>query len=284
MRTLDPRLAARLESGATTLCRCWRLDRRDGVCLGFTDHDNDLTFDDIVFAAASGVTGTAQESATGLAPGSAGVAGALSSASLREADVAAGLWDGARLRRWVVDWHEPEVRALLFDGTLGEIACAGGTFRAEALGPAAALNRPMGRAFLRSCDATLGDARCRADLARPGLRAAGVVVAVLGSGRFEAAIPIAAGFVGGTLVWTSGANAGTRSDIASDLARAAGRRFALAVPPRAPVVAGDGFEAMAGCDRSFACCRDRFGNAENFRGFPHLPGDDFVLGAAEPGV
>lgn len=31
------------------------------------------------------------------------------------------------------------------------------------------------------------------------------------------------------------------------------------------------------CDQRFETCRDVFGNAENFRGFPHLPGNDFVL-------
>jgi uncharacterized phage protein (TIGR02218 family) len=32
-----------------------------------------------------------------------------------------------------------------------------------------------------------------------------------------------------------------------------------------------------GCDRALATCRDRFGNVPNFRGFPHIPGTDFVL-------
>lgn len=32
-----------------------------------------------------------------------------------------------------------------------------------------------------------------------------------------------------------------------------------------------------GCDRQLGTCRDRFGNVANFRGFPHIPGNDFVL-------
>ena len=31
------------------------------------------------------------------------------------------------------------------------------------------------------------------------------------------------------------------------------------------------------CDQRFETCRDVFGNSANFRGFPHLPGMDFVL-------
>ena len=32
-----------------------------------------------------------------------------------------------------------------------------------------------------------------------------------------------------------------------------------------------------GCDRHLGTCRGRFGNVVNFRGFPHIPGSDFVL-------
>ena len=32
-----------------------------------------------------------------------------------------------------------------------------------------------------------------------------------------------------------------------------------------------------GCDRQLSTCRDRFDNVANFRGFPHIPGNDFVL-------
>ena len=31
------------------------------------------------------------------------------------------------------------------------------------------------------------------------------------------------------------------------------------------------------CDQSYATCRDVFGNTDNFRGFPNMPGNDFVL-------
>ena len=51
-----------------------------------------------------------------------------------------------------------------------------------------------------------------------------------------------------------------------------------------PLTAGDTFTVTAGCDKRFATCRDRFANAVNFRGFPHLPGNDFVAGTVTPGA
>jgi uncharacterized phage protein (TIGR02218 family) len=43
------------------------------------------------------------------------------------------------------------------------------------------------------------------------------------------------------------------------------------------VEAGDALVVSAGCDRTFETCKAKFGNATNFRGFPHIPGSDFVL-------
>ncbi|MFN3856092.1 MAG: DUF2163 domain-containing protein, partial [Phreatobacter sp.] len=45
MRTLPAALDARLATGCTTLATCWIVRRRDGVVLGFTDHDCDLVVD-----------------------------------------------------------------------------------------------------------------------------------------------------------------------------------------------------------------------------------------------
>jgi uncharacterized phage protein (TIGR02218 family) len=50
-----------------------------------------------------------------------------------------------------------------------------------------------------------------------------------------------------------------------------------------PIAVGDAFEITAGCDKRFSTCRDRFGNSLNFRGFPQIPGNDFVVSYPVPG-
>ncbi len=42
MRAVPAALQSKLDSGVTTLCRCWIVTRRDGVVQGFTDHDEDV--------------------------------------------------------------------------------------------------------------------------------------------------------------------------------------------------------------------------------------------------
>ena len=47
---------------------------------------------------------------------------------------------------------------------------------------------------------------------------------------------------------------------------------------------GDAFTIVAGCDKRFATCKAKFANPLNFRGFPHLPGNDAAYGYVTAGV
>ena len=51
-----------------------------------------------------------------------------------------------------------------------------------------------------------------------------------------------------------------------------------------PIMVGDTFTVTAGCDKTLATCRDRFANVDNFRGFPHIPGNDFIMSYPLPGT
>lgn len=42
--------------------------------------------------------------------------------------------------------------------------------------------------------------------------------------------------------------------------------------------------AGRGCDRTWRCCTKVFGNGVNFRGFPDVPGDDFILARPAGGM
>jgi uncharacterized phage protein (TIGR02218 family) len=121
------------------------------------------------------------------------------------------------------------------------------------------------------CRAELGDRRCRVDLAGR-TRFARVLTAkgtVLTLDAVEPA-PNAYGF--GRLRWFDGGNAG----LAVAIAVSEGATVTLRDAPFAATEAGALVEIVQGCDRTFATCRDRFANAANFRGEPHLPGNDLL--------
>lgn len=271
-------LAAHLATGATTIARAWALARSDGMVLGFTDHDRDLTFEGMTFRAGAGLSARALEQVTGLAVDNSEAVGALSDAGLTEADIMAGRYDGAALRIWEVNWADVTQRALIFRGSLGEITRAGGAFRAELRGLSEALNAPGGRIYHAACSAMLGDGACRFNLAASGFSVQTVVAGVEDGQRFTfdgLNIGTPGWFAHGRLVVLDGAGHGLSGHIREDRMQGGMRLIALWEGLRAPVAPGDLVRIEAGCDKQAQTCRVKFSNLLNFRGFPHIPGEDW---------
>lgn len=279
MRALDASVAALLAQETTTLCRCWKLARRDGVEMGFTDHDRPLRFGGVDFTPETGFSGTAVETSLGLSVDNQEAMGALRSDAITEKDVLRGLYDGAEVTRWVVDFTDVETRVKLSVGVVGEIRRGDVAFEVEILGRTDALNQPVGRVFQRSCDAQLGDARCGVAL-EGEFRKSGAVLGVQDARRFSIAGDAAGSPVGwfdqGAIEWTSGANAGTTAFVRRFLSQGAERVVDLWNAPVEPIGAGDGFRLTAGCDKTSSTCRTKFANFVNFRGFPLMPGEDWA--------
>src|SRR5581483_4229612 len=285
MKSLPPSLQSHLDSGATTLAWCWRVTRRDGTRQGFTDHDRDLLFDGTTFAAATGFTATEIKDAVGLSVDNLEVESALSSDSLNEDDLAAGLFDDAAIEIWRVNWQDTAQRVLMRSGSIGEVRRSGAAFAAEVRGLAHYLQQPKGRLLQYGCDADLGDARCTVDLDDPAFRSTGTVVAASSPRRFTASGLESFAtdwFTRGLVTFTSGANAGRAQEVRRHAAGATAT-LELWQPMAQPIAPGDTFTVTAGCDKQFDTCRAKFANGVNFRGFPHMPGNDFVTAVARPG-
>ena len=268
-----------LATGTTTVCQCWSVTRKDGEVLGFTDHDRDLSFEGVTFKAASGMTARALQQSTGLSVDNSEAIGALSDASVSEVDLLTGRFDGAEVRNWMVNWQDSSQRLLQFRGTFGEITRAAGSFKAELRGLSEALNQVQGLVYQRTCSAVLGDARCGFDLNRAGFSIEVPIDAVDAPGvyRITAQSTIADGwFRRGRVRVLTGASAGLVGLVKFDREDGTSRRIDLWVDlPLAPVV-GDVIRMEAGCDKVAGTCQSKFANFSNFRGFPHIPGEDWM--------
>jgi uncharacterized phage protein (TIGR02218 family) len=289
MREIPSSLGAHLADGVTTLCHCWKLLRRDGKAFGFTDHDRDLAFGGISFAANSGLEAAEATAELGFAVGGGEVSGALVSAGLTEDDIASGLYDDASVETWLVNWSDVAQRILLDIGSIGEIRRADGSFVAEVMGLMHRLDEERGRLFRATCSADLGDAKCGVGLSTSAYADTGTVTRTDGAlGIAASGIGFADGWcTGGRLTWTSGANKDLSVEI--KLHRAIGGVDEFDLWQRAPqaIEIGDGFRVTAGCDKTHAMCRAKFANVANFRGFPHMPGNDFIIRMprqGEPGL
>ena len=285
MRAFSSAFADHLASGATTLCRCWKLVRRDGSALGFTDHDVDVVVAGLTYAALSGLEGAEVESKLGLAVGGTELAGVLTSSALTDAEIAGGVWDSSTVETWLVNWAEPETRILLDIGQIGEIRREDFGFTAEVRGIAQRFDEERGRIYQASCNADLGDARCGIDVSSAAYRAIGSVTAT--DGKLTLTASLGAGFAsgwfdGGSITFTSGTNAGALFEVRQHTLES-DARFVLWRPSAAPINVGDQIVAQAGCSKSLETCRNKFDNALNFRGFPSIPTNDFVLNYAREG-
>jgi len=273
MRTIPEEMAERLASGVTTLAHVWRVTRRDGAVFGFTDHDEPLAFDALVCEPVTGFSGGAIEKSSALNADSASAAGALIADAITEEDSSRGLWDSARVDVYRVDWSEPALRVHLFAGRIGEVRRGAQAFEAELRGLQAQLNVPVGRVYSRFCDADLGDARCGKLIETAEYRGEGAVTDVLAGGAFVASglEAFADGwFARGRLVWAEGGE----SEVSLHRLSEVGAFIELLDPPSVALEIGALFAIYAGCDKRHETCSAKFANTINFRGFPHMPGND----------
>ena len=254
----------------TTLTFCTILRRRDGVTVGLTAHDRPLTVDGVRCEAAPGMAPSAIQRSARLEGDSVDLSGALSSDAISEEDLDLGRWTGAAIAVHAVDWETGGVVATPITGTLGAAERRGRRFSVALDGPLARLDEPLCERTSPECRARLGDRRCRIDPAR--ITAVRTVVAA-----DEAGLALAEGDgerrAGGECVPLDGALAG----LTLALGGADGGRLSLRLPPPRALEVPLRVRLREGCDHTLATCHARFGNAANFRGEPHLPGNDLLL-------
>ncbi|ABD54561.1 DUF2163 domain-containing protein [Jannaschia sp. CCS1] len=271
-----------LKSGTTGVSRCWRVTRADGVQFGFTDHDGDLDFEGTTFRAGTGLSAAALSQTTGLSVDNTEAVGALSDLAITEEDIFAGRYDGAEVEAWLVQWAAPENRVLQFRGSLGEITRANGAFSAELRGLTEQMNVPTGRVFQRTCQAVLGDAECKFDLATAGYVADAAVTT--GDGltfTFEGLTSFASRwFERGQMRVLTGDAAGLTEAVKIDQVAGTVRTITLWDNLRENIAPGDVVRLTAGCDKRMATCRAKFANLVNYQGFPDIPSEDWQ--AAHP--
>ena len=272
-------LISHLKTGAATTCQTWLVTRKDGRTYGFTDHDMDLEFEGILFKANSGLTGGAMQLSNGLAVDNTEVVGSLSDAVISETDLLVGRFDSAEVVNWLVNWKNVEQRMIRFRGNFGEIELTNGTFRVELRGLTEALNQARGRVYQATCPAVLGDGECRIDLSQPTFSVEAAIKNAGKAGEYflhsQPAFPDR-WFERGRARMMSGPAEGLVAVVKLDLENGAFRRIEMMVDFDLLPEIGNTILLQAGCDKMASTCRTKFNNFLNFRGFPNVPGTDWM--------
>ncbi len=157
---------------------------------------------------------------------------------------------------------------VLFAGRISDIDCTRTGIDLKCRSHLELLNIQMPRRLWQSsCTHTFGDAMCQFDrssmqltfAAEPGSTQAQVASSV---GPTPANL-----YVQGTIIGVTGANAGSSRTIA-DMGSG---WISVKLPFLSPVMTGDQFQVLPGCNRTLATCTNVFNNATHFGGFVFIP-------------
>lgn len=278
MKPISANLKAHLEGDTLTVCTLWKITRTDAQVFGFTDNSRDVLYSGTLYEARSGHTPSNVRTTSTLGVDNLDVQTVLDSQAITEDDIRAGLWDFAEVEIMLVNYLAlSDGHMTLRRGWIGNVQTGTTSFIAELRGMMQPLQQVIGRVYAPACDAQFGDARCSISAALHTVT--GSVSSVSSThvftdtGRTETD----GHFAGGLITWTSGNNAGYRMEVKTSTAPGV---ITLQQPMPNPLTVADAYSLVAGCDKKLSTCRDRFANAINFRGFPHVPGiDKMVTGA-----
>lgn len=254
-----------------TAAAFWRIDRRDGVTLGFTTHDADLWFDGLLHRAAPGMVPSSIRKSAGFEADSAEVRGTLTHEAISAEDLAEGRFDGAFVRIGLVDWETRE-RTTLYTGTIGAVSQEDGTFSAELASRKEELARDPVPRTSPSCRASFCGPGCNLDPQRFTREVSIAAVDAEDTSLLLGTTVDLALFAGGSLRWLEGPYAGMTMKIAGWT----GDRLTLGDPLDRQPPPGTRAFLREGCNHTLGTCGTRFGNAANFRGEPFLPGNDLL--------
>lgn len=276
MKNISSTLLSTLSNESLTLIYCYKITLQDGTILGFCDHDQDISFESQNYIATSAVRGSAIEASSDLAVDDMEISGIIDSNIIKEQDVLAGRYDQALVEVFILDYTDLSAgKMIVQNGYIGEIKIQGERFVAEIRGLSQKLSQPIGKLYSPNCRAKLGDSKCSINISN--FSHSGTVTSVTSRAIFtDSNLSWAnSGYWNyGIIEFTSGANNGIKIEVKNSSTDGS---FILALSAPFDISIGDEFIARAGCDKRLSSCINKFSNAVNFRGEPHIPGIDKML-------
>lgn len=281
-RSSSPALLAHFQSGATTAARLVLIVRSDGFRIGLTSTDIPVTYGPDTYEPfdAGAITALHQKASEGI--DNAEFAGILSSTRITDTDLIGGLYDGAAVTLYVVNYEDLTMGSMILaSGYLGQVVIFNDEYQAEFRATSQLIRQYTGESTSPTCRvALLGDNRCKVNLS--GNTADGHPILVSSSVStvtdpldlvFNGVATPSNYYVAGILKFTSGANAGISREIKSHTNSSGNAVLSLRQSFPFAVAVGDTAQLQIGCDRNPATCQARFANIINFRGEKDLPGN-----------
>jgi uncharacterized phage protein (TIGR02218 family) len=278
---------AHLDTGCTTVCTAWRVQRQDGIVMGFTDHDEEFAIGGTMYQPLSAFSASAVEDQLGLAVSNVDILGAISSDYITNDDLEAGRYDEASLTIFACNYTDADNQhATIRRGTLGQCQIGDLAFQAELRGLVQAYAQYIGALCSPKCRvANLGDTGsgleggCNFAMPAP---VDAVVVAVTNRTQFQVSAAGAypdgtkGSLIGGYFAFGYALSMnGKNIDLSREIADSdPSLNITLTLPMPFDIQIGDTFQLQIGCDKTSEVCRINFDNLNNLRAEPYVPGSD----------
>ena len=275
-RPIPKGLRIHLNQNATTMAWLVRIERKDGVVMGFTSHDLDISYDGVNYKASSALMPSTIETSSALASDNLNLSGAISHDDITEEDLRAGLYDSAFVQIFKCNWKDINQGVILIRKALiGDIQASDGQFNVELKGIAEILQKEIGRTYVAECQLELGDRQCKVDIESFAVNKA---VTVSGNYKFRVSdLPESVGYYNyGKVRFLDGNNIGLEMEIKSDASVSGEREIELFLPMEKSIDVGDNIRFYPGCDKTIGTCKNKFSNFLNYFGFPDIPGNDML--------
>jgi uncharacterized phage protein (TIGR02218 family) len=268
MKKSQLKIFQHMDSAITTLATCWHIQLQNGVCLGFTDHDQDIKLDDNIYLASSGFSKSSIEINNSLAVDNLEIRAILDNRVIKEADLLKGLYDMAEVLVFKINYSEPSQGIIILHrGWIGEITIKNNKFFAEVRGIAQKTSADVGEVYSKTCRAEFGDTRCKVNIEQYTFEAQ--IEKVKSSSSFYCQLLERHGnsFAYGVGEFITGENRGLKFQVKESYHG----NIKLIFPLPNTIKEGDKFTIIYGCDKRFETCSKKYNNFLNFRGEPHIP-------------
>lgn len=262
----------------TSLVRCWKISCQNGKVFCFTDHNKDILHENEIYLSVSPLNMSAIETSIGLEIDNLEISGSFHHSKILESDIQEGIFDQAKIIIFEFDWAQGVKKNVMFQGLFSSYSYGKNSFSIESHSAFGRLGHVFGRGYHLTCDADLGDEKCGIDINAPSYKFRSEIMNFTENGiEIPRVVGISDGrFQHGTAEFFMNDAVTSKLQIKSD--KIIGNLRSITFWKKLSPIqqAATRVNIYVGCNKSIECCCHIFDNAINFRGFPHIPSDDWI--------
>ena len=277
MKNITNDLKSVFENETTNIVKCWKITFKDNTNLTFTTNDENILYENVLYNSLSANDVDNIKSNIDIKEDHFEIVNIISSNLINKDDILNGKYDSAKVEIFLLDIQNLDKgKVVLLSGKISNIELKDDVFTAKVVGLKDEINKTIGEKYSPLCRCNFCDSRCK--LSKNNFTFSGTITNVIDEVSFitnnEIILSKSSGYFDyGIIEFTSGNNIGQKMEIK----QYDSGKFILQLNLPKNLSVGDNFNLVTGCNKEFSTCCNKFNNAINFRGEPHLPGMNILL-------